>query len=48
MQMMVETVVTEADKMGLKINTAKTEILKIRTQDARSVSIGSTNLKEVN
>ena len=48
MQMMVDTIVMEGEKIGLKINTAKTEVMKIRTQDTRCVSIGSSNLKEVN
>ena len=48
MKMMVDTVVTEADRTGLKINTTKTEIMKFRAQDAQSVSIGSSNLREVN
>ena len=48
MQMTVDTIVMEGEKIGLKINTAKTEVMKIRTQDTRCVSIGSSNLKEVN
>ena len=45
--MMVDTVATESIKMGITINTAKTELMKIRTQDARCVSIGGSNLNKV-
>ena len=48
MQRMVDAIVMEGSKIGLTINTTKTELIKIRTQDTRSVSIGSSNLKEVN
>ena len=48
MQMIVDTIVTEADKIGIKINTVKTDIMKIRTHVTRSLSIGSSNLQEVN
>ena len=47
MQVMVDTIVTEGSKIGLTINTAKTEVMKIRTQDTRYVTIGGSNLKEV-
>ena len=45
--MMVDVIVAEGNKIGLKINTAKTELMKIRTQDSRCVNIESSNIKEV-
>ena len=47
-QRMVDTVVTEGCKMGLTTNTTKTELMKIRIQNPRSVNIGNSDLKEVN
>ena len=47
MQRMVDTLVTEGNKIGLTINTQKTELMKIRVEEPRSVSIGNATLKEV-
>ena len=47
MRQMTELVVGEADKVGLKINTRKTEIMKIRSSDNQRVIIDNTELKEV-
>ena len=47
MKQMTELVVGEADKVGLKINTRKTEIMKIRSSDNQRVIIDNTELKEV-
>ena len=48
MQRMVDTLVREGNKIGLTINTARTELMKIRTEGPRSVSMENSNLKEVN
>ena len=47
MKMMTELVVAEASKVGLKINTRKTEIMRIRSSDNQRVTIDDTDLKEV-
>ena len=47
MQLMVDTIVSEACQIGLTINTAKTELMKLRAPDTSCVSIGDPNLKEV-
>ena len=44
---MVDTIVSEGNKIGLSINTAKTELMKLRAQDNRYMSIGGSNLREV-
>ena len=41
MQRMVETFVTEGNKMGLTIKTAKTNLMKFRIEEPRIVSIGN-------
>ena len=48
MQTMVDTLVIEGVKIGLTVNAAKTEVMKIQMQEPRSVSISNTNLREVN
>ena len=47
MKMMTELVVAEANKVGLKINTRKTEIMRIRSSGNQRVIIDDTDLKEV-
>ena len=47
MKSMTELVVTEANKVGLKINTRKTEIMKIRCTQNQSVTIDGSDLREV-
>ena len=46
MKMMTELVVAEASKVGLKINTRKTEIMRIRSSDNQRVTIDDTDLKK--
>ena len=44
---LTEAVVCEAGKVGLKVNTRKTEIMKVRTNDNSQVTIGNEPLQEV-
>lgn len=44
---MTETIVCEAGKVGLRVNTRKTEIMKIRTQDTSQIIIEGETLQEV-
>ena len=44
---MTEIFVAEARKIGLKINTRKTEIKKIRCAQSQGVTIDGSNLKEM-
>ena len=44
---MTEAMVCEAGKVGLKVNTKKTEIIKIRTPDINQIVIEGVTLKEV-
>ena len=45
---MFDTIVLKGEKIRIKINTAQIEVMKISTLDTRCVSIGNSNLKEVN
>ena len=47
MRRMTEAVVCGAAKVGLRVNTRKTEIMKIRTDDASKVIIEDGNFQEV-
>ena len=47
-QLILDTIVTEGSIIDLTVNDAKTELMKIRAQDTRCVSIGGYNLQEVN
>ena len=47
MKSMTELVVTEASKVGLKINTRKTGIMKIRCTQNQSVTVDGSDLREV-
>ena len=47
MKSMTEVVRAEVDKAGLKVNTKKTEIMKIHSTQNQSVTIAGTDLREV-
>ena len=47
MRRMTEAVVTEAAKVGLRVNTRKTELMKIRIEDTESFVIEGENIQEV-
>ena len=47
MRRMTEAVVCEAAKVGLRVNTRKTEIMKIRTEDESDVVIEDERIREV-
>ena len=44
---MTEAIVQEAGKVGLKVNTRKTEIIKMKTEDTDQVEIEGGALQEV-
>ena len=44
---MAKLVVAEASKVGLEVNTGKTEIMKIRSNQNQCVTIDGTHLREV-
>ena len=47
MKTMTELVVAEVNKIGLKINTGKTKIMRIRSSDNQCVIIDDTDLEEI-
>ena len=47
LRVLTEAVVCEAGKVGLKVNTRKTEIMNVRTNDNRPVIIENEPLQEV-
>ena len=47
MRRMTEAVVSEAAKVGLRVNTRKTELMKIRIEDTESVVIENEIIQEV-
>ena len=47
MKMMTELVVADVNKVGLKMNTRKSEIMRIRSSDNQRVIIDDTYLEEV-
>ena len=47
LRVLTEAVVCKAGKVGLKVNTKKTEIMKVKTNDNRPVIIGNEPLQEV-
>ena len=47
MKRMTEAVIWEAAKVGLRVNTRKTEVMKIRTDDASIIVIEDESIQEV-
>ena len=47
LRVLTEAVVCEAGKVGLKVNTRKTEIMNVRINDNRPIIIGNEPLQEV-
>ena len=44
---MTDLVVEEASKVGLKVNTRKTEVMKMRSSDTQRIKIDNTDINEV-